>query len=141
MPEGMSWVSPGFSSRGASMQARRSTPAEPSVAYCGNGKSRPMRGSRMRTSSRCRAPAACAPSAGMGRTRRLHSDRALLLGGAVAFGDHFHELPRQRELAGERQLALAAVCPIHRQRILVLVEGKPAADFVGRDHVEILAGE
>src|SRR5688572_30138326 len=134
----MSCVSPGFSSSGASMQARRSTPAEPCVAYCGSGYSRPMRGSRMRTSSRRRGPA-CAPSAGMGRTLGFGTERAGLVALLVTLGDDFDQLPRQRQLAGERELALAAVRPVHGQRILVLVERETRADLVGSDHVEILA--
>src|SRR5258706_5586395 len=36
MPEGTSWLSPGLSSSGASRQARRSSPADPGLAYCGS---------------------------------------------------------------------------------------------------------
>src|SRR5690606_15944502 len=43
MPVGTRWVSPGASVTGPSRQARRSMPAEPSVAYSGSGMSLPMR--------------------------------------------------------------------------------------------------
>jgi hypothetical protein len=48
-PVGMSDVAPGASVMGASMQARRSSPAEPAVAYA--GRFAPIRGSRILTSS------------------------------------------------------------------------------------------
>src|SRR5688572_14381968 len=139
MPEGISCVSPGFNSIGASMQARRSTPAEPWVAYCGNGYSLPIRGSRMRTSSRRRVPAACAPSAGMGRALRFRRCCLCLVARLIALGNHLDQLAGQRKLAGECQLAFAAALPIHRQRILVLVEREPRADLVRSNHVEVLA--
>src|SRR4029453_13091473 len=141
MPDGMSCVSPGFSSSGASMQARKSTPAEPCVAYCGSGYSRPMRGSRMGTSSRRRAPVACAPSAGMSGTLGLRSERAGLVARLITLGDDFDQLPCQGQLARECELALAAAGPVDRQCVLVLVERQPLADLVGCDHVEVLAGQ
>ena len=47
---------PGSSVSGASMQARRSRPAEPEVARRGSSMSRPMRGSMIFTSSFCMPP-------------------------------------------------------------------------------------
>ena len=40
-------VTPGCNSNGWSRQARKSRPAEPSVAYCGNGKTSPNLGSKI----------------------------------------------------------------------------------------------
>src|SRR5262245_44741342 len=100
-----------------------------------------MRGSRMRTSSRWRAPAACAPSAGMGRTLGFRGERAGLVARLVALGNDFDELARQGQLARERELTLAAAGPVNRQCVLVLVEREPLADLVGCDHVEVLAGQ
>ena len=100
MPVGISCVSPGFSSSGASMQARRSRPAEPAVAYCGSGNSRPMRGiedAHLEPAARAgsvRAVSWHGPDSSTS-ARRL---RALLLA-LIALGDHFDQLPRQRQLA------------------------------------------
>ena len=49
IPVGMSSLSPGPRSSGSSSMARRSSPAEPSVAYSGSGWSRPSLGSRILT--------------------------------------------------------------------------------------------
>ena len=82
---------------------------------------------------RC-ADRGCAPRAGGARRRRalrqlawaglvdFAANAACLAAGPIALGDHFDELPRQRQLAGERELALAAARPVHRQRVVVLVE-------------------
>src|SRR5262245_46797025 len=97
IPEGMSCVSPGRSSSGAAMHARRSTPAEPLVAYWGKGYSLPMRGSRIRICKR--------RSAGMGRSRVAVVEVAL----RVALGNELDQLPCQRSFVGERQLTAPAL--------------------------------
>src|SRR5690606_1290462 len=138
--EGISAVSPGASVSGASRQARRSMPAEPSVAYCGSGNSRPRRASRMRTSRRRR----CAGGSTGGMSGRAHGrddgaagTAGLALALTIARGDDFHELMGQRGLAGALELLLAAR-PVDGERVLVHVEGKIVADPVGGDQIEVL---
>src|SRR4030095_5802732 len=111
------------------------------VACWGSGYARPRRGSRMRTSSRWRAPAACAPSAGMSGTLGLRRERAGLVARLITLGDDFDQLPCQGQIARECDLGLAAAGPVDRQCVLVLVERQPLADLVGCDHVEVLAGQ
>src|SRR5688500_6096575 len=140
MPDGISCVSPGFNSSGASRQARRSTPAEPEVAYCGKGKSRPMRASSTRTCKRRRAPPIVVPSAMSSGNRWGWICVCDFATHAITLGDQLYQLSRQRGFAGERQLLLAAL-PVHGERVVVFVEGQAVADFVGGDHVEVLVGE
>src|SRR5512147_2558447 len=134
MPEGMSCVSPGFSSSGASMQARRSTPAEPCVAYWGSGYSRPIRGSRMRTSRRRRAPW-CAPSPGIRGTLRLGGERGLFAG-SVALGDDLDDFLRMRRPPGSTLFAYTALCRSPDRSGVGGGALRAGADLVRGDHVE-----
>src|SRR4051812_14973654 len=105
-PVGISCVSPGARTSGASRQARRSSPALPGVAYAGSCPA--MRGSRMRTS--IGVGMRWTPlGAGSGAARQARRD----------LGD---ELPRERQLVGLRQFALAARID-QRQRVVVAAEG------------------
>src|SRR4051812_39359005 len=113
---------------GPATHARRSTPAEPVVAYCGSGYSLPIRGSRIRTWSLCllagETVGLIAPSTGgMNGGSRLScvlrscGFSAML----VALSNHGDELARQCRLAGQGKLLFAAA-PVHGQSVVVFVE-------------------
>src|SRR5262245_17353875 len=98
MPLGTSSEAPGASVSGASMQARRSRPAAPAVAYCGS-ESR-SRGSRTLTSS-------------VFKRKRLAPREHLR--------DVIEELPGEHDLRRACELVHAAVVE-ERERVGVLAE-------------------
>src|SRR5580704_18501310 len=120
------------------MQARRSMPAEPSVAYAGSGSCVPTRASRMRTFNGCRRLNVSMQSslrgvrrqrrgaAGLGATLRKHAS------------DEFDEFARQLRLGVTRQ-ELAAIAPQHDEFVIGAVERLVMTDFIRRDHVQALA--
>src|SRR5882724_25105 len=146
MPVGTSSAAPGTSSSGAPMQARKSMPAEPAVACCGSGNSRPMRGSRIRSLTVRRMPSA--PRApGAHSIAREGGDPAFArtapwaaVGRRQALSDQGNELARNFNFGSARDLDLAAG-PNDGERVVVAIERNPLADLVGGNHVELLALE
>src|ERR1700733_7244303 len=136
MPVGMSSAALALSTSGASMQARKSMPADPAVACCGNGNSWPMRGSKIRSLIlRCisSAPHAAgthsiARQGGGAAFARTAPRRAV--GRRQALRDQGKELARDLDLAAG---------PNDGKRIVVAIERNPLADLVGGNHVELLA--
>src|SRR5260221_1116185 len=144
MPVGMSSAAPGPSTSGARVQARRSMPEEPAVACCGNGNSRPMRGSKIRSLIlRCISSAPHAAGAhsiarqGGGAAFARTAPRSAV-GRRQALSDQGDELARDFDFRSARDLDLAAG-PNDGERIVVAVERNPLADLVGGNHVELLA--
>src|SRR6266404_9618505 len=145
-PVGISSAAPGTSASGAPMQARKSMPAEPAVACCGSGNSRPMRGSKTRSLTVCRtslparAPGAH-PIAGQGGDPALArpSPRAAV-GRRQALSDQGNELAGNVNFGSARDLELAAG-PNDGERVVVAIERNSLADLIGGDHVELLALE
>src|ERR1700738_3492235 len=143
MPVGMSSAAPAASASGACMQARKSMPAEPAVACCGKGKSRPMRGSRIRSlTERCMRSAPCAPRTHSiarqdgGGTALARTAPRSAVGRRQALGDQGNELARHFYFRPACHLDLAAG-PDHGERIIVAIEGYPFAHLVGGDHVAL----
>src|SRR5579863_92528 len=114
MPVGMSSVVPGSRTSGASMQARRSMPADPAVACCGRGNSRPMRGSKIRNLilGSISAPRAAGAHAiarqGGGRAALAGTAPGTAVGGRQAARDQGDELARNVDFRSARDLDLAA---------------------------------
>src|ERR1700723_301388 len=143
-PVGISSAAPAASASGASMQARKSMPAEPAVACCGNGNSWPMRGSKIRSVIlRCisSAPHAAgthsiAGQGGGAAFARTAPRRAV--GRRQALSDQGNELARDFDFRSARNLDFAAG-PNDGERIVVAIERNPLADLVGGNHVELLA--
>src|SRR6185295_19857974 len=99
IPVGINSVRPGSSTSGAVRHARRSTPAEPEVAYWGSGNSRPTRSSRILIFRR--------------RCATADSDMRPLLGGTrgplpIAFGNELDQSARHLELRSALQFLAAA---------------------------------
>src|SRR6202020_146149 len=137
-PVGSNWVCPGASVTGASMQARRSMPAEPSVAYAGSGNCVPTRASRMRTFNGCRRVNVSMESSLRGVRRQGGGAQGL----GAALGDdrrdELDEFARQLRLGVARQ-ELAAIAPQHDEFVIGAVERLVMTDFIRRDHIEVLA--
>src|ERR1700722_7379718 len=156
-PVGISSAAPAARVSGVSMQARKSMPADPAVACCGKGNSRPMRGSRIR-SLMVRGMAmslSISPGGGGGglasRAARPHavtrqgSGPALArtapgaaVGRRQALGDQCDELARDIDFrpAGDFHFAGG---PNDGECVVVAIEGDPFANLVGGDHIELLA--
>src|SRR5258708_9754649 len=131
------------------MQARKSMPAEPAVACCGNGNSRPMRGSKIRSLTvRCirllnsTRTTAAHPLAGQSRGSSALSRAAART--AVrrwqALRNERDEFARHVDFRSARHLHFAAR-PDHDERVVLAIERDSIADFVRGDHVELLALE
>src|SRR5258708_26186109 len=146
MPVGISSAAPALSASGASMQARKSMPAEPAVACCGKGNSRPMRGSKIRSLTvRCTPSAPHAPGAHaiarQGRDPAFARTAPRATGRRpAALSDQGNELARNFDFGSARDLDLAAG-PNDGQRVIVAIERNPVAGLVGRNHVQPLALE
>src|ERR1700686_3753955 len=148
MPVGMSSAAPAASASGASMQARKSMPAEPAVACCGKGDSRPMRGSRIRSLTVRVMPRSPSRASGAHSISRQDGGGAALARTAPrtavrrrqALGDQGNELARHFYFRPARDFDLAAG-PEDGECIIVAIEGNPFADLVRGDHVELLALE
>src|SRR5271163_4631717 len=112
IPVGMSSVMPGNRTRGASMQARRSMPADPAVACCGRGNSRPMRGSNIRslilgnTSAPCAAGAYAIARQGGGGAALARTAPGSAVGGRQAARDQGDELARNVDFRSARDFDL-----------------------------------
>src|SRR5271163_4220643 len=132
-PVGINSAAPGARISGASTQARKSMPAEPAVACCGRGNSRPMRGSKIRSlTERCTVTAARgghAPDRAAGR-RRCGACGRRGAGWRQAAGDQGNELARNINFRSARHFELAAG-PDDGERIVVAVERNAFADLVG----------
>src|ERR1700737_2709522 len=126
MPVGMSSAAPAASASGASVQARKSMPAEPAVACCGRGNFRPPRAHAIARQGGGAALARTAPRAAVGRRQAL--------------SDQGNELARNFNFRSARDLDLAAG-PNDGERIVVAIERHPLADLIGGNHVGLLALE
>src|SRR5690554_6386064 len=116
-PVRMSWVSPGFRVRGSSRQARRSNPADPSVAYSGKAIWLPIRSSRMRT---------C----------KFFLLMLLLL---QMFANQHYEARCNRFL-GVWPYRLLPIRPEHRDGVIVAIEAQAGnRDIIGDNHVPFFA--
>src|SRR6202043_1091283 len=143
----MSAAAPAASASGAWVQARRSMPADPAVACCGRGNSRPMRGSKIRSlTERCMLSAPHAAGAhsiarqdGGGAAFARTAPRTAV-GRRQALGDQGNELARNFNFRSARDLDLAAG-PDDGECIVVAIERHPLADLIGGNHVELLALE
>src|SRR5580658_11312351 len=146
MPVGMSSVVPGSNTRGASKQARKSMPADPAVACCGSGNSRPMRGSKIRSlilgciSAPRAAGAHAIARQGGGRAALTRTASRTAVGGRQAARDQGDELARNVDFRSARDFDLAAG-PDDGERIVLAIERNAVAHLVGGDHVEFLALE
>src|SRR5579863_2479633 len=147
MPVGMSSVAAGGRTSGASMQARKSMPADPAVACWGRGNSRPMRGSRIRSlilgnigllAPRAAGAHAIARQGGGAALTRTASRAAV--GGRQPARDQADELARDVDLRSTRHFDLAAG-PNDGERIVLAIERNAVAHLVGGDHIELLALE
>src|SRR5271166_5771206 len=115
-------------------------PAEPGVACCGRGNSRPMRGSRILSLTERRTSAARAarahPVAGQGggaAALARAAPRAPLMRRQAA-RDQGDELACDVDFRSARHLDLAAG-PNDGERVVVAIERNALTDLVGGDHV------
>src|ERR1700722_3690661 len=144
IPVGISSAAPGGSASGASMQARKSMPAEPAVAGCGKGNSRPMRGSKIRSFT-VRCIGSATDVAGTHSVARQARDGASFtltaawaaVGRRQAVGNQGNELACDIDFRSAGDLGLAAG-PDDRQRVVVAIERHAVVDLVGGNHVELL---
>src|SRR5699024_7425169 len=125
-PVGSNSQAPGASCSGAASMARRSMPAEPSVARRGSSNSRPRRSSSTLT---CKA---------WGMVCITVAVLILVLGWADLLRHERHQPGRQFGLAGLRQMRLAAI-PADEQGIVVAAKGLLRANDIAGDHVHALA--
>src|SRR5882724_3188696 len=147
MPVGISSAAPGARSSGAARQARKSMPAEPAVACCGRGNSRPMRGSKTRslTVRRTLSPARATGAHSIARqgggdpalARTAPRTAVMRRQAARNQGD---ELARDIYFGSALDLDFAAG-PNDGERIVVAIERDAVADLIGGNHVELLALE
>ena len=129
------------------MQARKSMPAEPAVACCGQRKfpaDARIQNPQLDLARHASAAARRARTRSRGRAaalRRLREPRrGLPSGGGRRLGDQGDELARDVDFRSARDFDLAAR-PNDGERIVLAIERNAVADLVGGDHVELLALE